>query len=198
MSEQIKDLIEKIQQEGVIAAEAKAMAIEAEAKAQAEKIVSKAETEAEKILDDARNKAVKTEENTKSLLSQAGRDMLLNLKKEINSILQRIIIKEIRNTLTQGELVRIIIALVEDYARKQGKEVVVSLSKEDYEKIEKDFLSELSESLKNGIVLRPSEDIFAGFTISYDAGRSFFDFSDKALAEYISLCLKPKLAEILN
>lgn len=198
MSEQIKDLIDKIQQEGVIAAENKARIIEAEAKTRAEKIIQKSEIEARKLIEDAQSKAAKMEENTKSLLAQAGRDLLLNLKKEINIMLQGIIIKETRGVLTPEELVKIINMLIRDYAQKQIEEVIVSLSKEDFKKIENNFLDKLKENLKNNVVLKPSEDINAGFTISYDAGRSFFDFSDKALAEYISLYLKPKLAEVLK
>ena len=198
MSEQIKDLIEKIQQEGVVAAENKAKAIETEAKTRAEKIIQNSEMEAKRLIEDARSKAVKMEENTKSLLAQAGRDLLLNLKKEINAMLQGIIVKDARGVLTPEELAKIINMLIRDYSQKQTGEVIVSLSKEDFEKLESNFLNKLKENLKNGIILKPSDDINAGFTISYDQGGSFFDFSDKALAEYISLYLKPKLAVILK
>jgi vacuolar-type H+-ATPase subunit E/Vma4 len=46
--------------------------------------------------------------------------------------------------------------------------------------------------------VQPSEDISSGFIISYDQGKSYFDFSDKALAEYIAGYLKPQLSEILK
>ena len=72
------------------------------------------------------------------------------------------------------------------------------MKKEDQEKIEKGLLAELKEEVKKGITLKPSEDIAGGFIISYDAGKSHFDFTDKALAEYFSLYLKPKIGQMLN
>jgi vacuolar-type H+-ATPase subunit E/Vma4 len=45
--------------------------------------------------------------------------------------------------------------------------------------------------------LRPAEEISGGFTISFDDGKSCYDFTDKALAEYIGIYLKPKLNQIL-
>lgn len=198
MSEQIKDLIEKIQQEGIAAAEAKAKEIETEAKAQAEEIIQKAKKQAQELIENAQTNTAKIQQNTNSLLIQAARDLLLNLKKEINDILHRIIINQIQAVLSPEDLVKIITMLIKDCAQKQTGEIIVCLSSHDLEKLEKNFRDKISSSIKNGIVLRPSEDISAGFTISYDEGMSFFDFSDKALAEYISLYLKPKLAEILK
>jgi hypothetical protein len=37
-----------------------------------------------------------------------------------------------------------------------------------------------------------------GFTISFDSGRSCYDFTDRALAAYIGTYLKPKLNQILQ
>lgn len=196
MTEEIKDLIEKIQQEGVIAAENKAKAIEDEAKSKAREIIEKAKNDARELIEGAQNKAVKMEENTKSLLKQAGRDLLLNLKGEINIILNKLIIRNIRESLKPGEIIKIITMLIKDYANQ--KDAAISLNNDDYKMMEQGFLDELGEEIKKGITLKPSEDVAAGFIISYDQGKSFFDFSDKALAEYISLYLKPKLAAILN
>lgn len=198
MAEQIKELIEKIQEEGIAVSEAKARVIETQAKAAADQIIQKAKKQAQELIESSRINAQSIEQNTNSLLRQAARDLLLSLKKEINAVLQRVIINQIQDVLTSEELVRIITLLIKDYAQKQTGSVIVSVSKQDYERIERDFLCRLSESLKNGIVLRTSEDISAGFTISYDAGKSFFDFSDNALAEYIGGYLKPKLAGILK
>ncbi|MFH1441648.1 MAG: hypothetical protein ABIH18_06400 [Candidatus Omnitrophota bacterium] len=196
MAEEIKDLIEKIQQEGVLAAENKAKVIEDEAKNKAREIIEKAKNDARKLIEDAQSKASKMEENTKALLKQSGRDLLLNLKDGINIILNKLIIRDVRKSLTPEEITRIITMLIKDYVNQEG--VTVFLNNEDYKMMEQGFLDELGEEIKKGITLKPSEDIAAGFIISYDQGKSFFDFSDKALAEYISLCLKPKLAAILK
>jgi len=75
---------------------------------------------------------------------------------------------------------------------------MVILKKEDLEALEKSYLNRLEDETKTGILLRPSEEIAGGFTISFDSGRSYYDFSDRALAEYIGTYLKPKLNQILK
>jgi len=60
------------------------------------------------------------------------------------------------------------------------------------------ILKELKEEAKKGIVLQPSDEIRAGFMISFDKGKSYFDFTDKALGEYISIHLQPRLRDLLG
>jgi vacuolar-type H+-ATPase subunit E/Vma4 len=60
------------------------------------------------------------------------------------------------------------------------------------------LFKELEAQLKKGILLQASDEVKAGFTISFDAGKSQFEFTDRSLAEYISKCLRPDLAEILE
>lgn len=196
MAEEIKDLIEKIQQEGIKVAEDKAKEIENQARRQAEEIVKIAKAEAEKLISEAKEQIAKKEENSKILLQQAGRDLLLGLRKEINALLQGLIVSGVRQALTPEELSKILTALIKNYSGKEN--IVILLKREDLEKLEKGFLGALIEEAKKGIALRPCEDIQAGFSISYDNGKSYYDFTDEALAEYIGSYLKPELNEILK
>lgn len=195
MTQEIKDLIEKINQEGVEAAQKKAQEIEDRAKQQADEILRNAKKESEKLIADTKLALKRMEEKEKALLAQAGRDLLLSLKKEVNALLSRIVVSDLRQSLAPDALVKIILELVKGYS---AENIVVSLSKEDLDVLEKGFLSKLKEEAQKGITLKPSEDIRAGFTISFDAGKSCYDFSDKALAEYIGQYLKPKLNELLK
>ena len=198
MAEQIKDLIEKIRKEGVEAAEDNAKEIKKEAVQKAAEIIEKATVEAYNIIAAAKEEVAKTQQNAKALLTQAARDMLLSLRKEILATLDKLVIADIRQALTPEELVKLITILVkENYARESG-DIVISLSKEDFEKLGKGFVERLKEQTKLGIVLKPSQDILGGFIISYDGARSHYDFTDKALAEYIGNYLKPALKEILK
>ncbi|MEK7850135.1 MAG: hypothetical protein AAB213_04915 [Candidatus Omnitrophota bacterium] len=198
MAEDIKSLIAKINREGIATAESKARAIEEEARIKAGEILANARAEAERIIDGAKIQFQKDAEREKALLAQAGRDMLLVLKGQLNTMLDKVINIEIRKTLDSEELFKILSDLIQNICKQQDAAVVVSLSKEDLEKLEGGFLTKLKEQTKKKIVLCPAEDIRAGFTISFDAGKSQFDFSDKALTEYISLYLKPKLKAILQ
>jgi vacuolar-type H+-ATPase subunit E/Vma4 len=198
MAEEIKDLIEKIQQEGILAAEEKARGIEEGARRQAQAVVAEANKEANKIISDAREKASRAEEGARLSLEQAGRDLMLALRRQINDTLQRVISAHIQKALSPEELARIITAIIKESGLKDSKEIVVSLNKGDLEKIEKGFLGSLKDELKQGLVLRADSQISGGFIISYDGSKSHFDFTDKALAQYLITYLKPSLAAILG
>ncbi len=198
MAQEIKELIEKINQEGVKAAEEKAREIEADARRAAKDILEKAKKEADKILSDANERIAKSEEKGRALLAQAGRDLLLSLRKEINTMLERLISSDVHQALTHEALGKILFELIKCSTGFHKEDIIISLKKEDADALEKSFLHKLKAETKKGIILRPSDEIRAGFTISFDAGKSCYDFTNRALAEYIAKHLKPKLKELLE
>ena len=198
MSDDIQGLIEKINQEGVLAAEEKARQIIQQAERKADSLIAKAQAQAQSLISGAREENLKNQDKIKALLNQAGRDLLLVARGEINAMLMRLITQEVRQALSADALSKIISSLIQNLSGKHSGEVEVMLNKEDAQKITEHFLSRLKEETKKQIVLKPSEDIHAGFIISFDSGKSQFDFSDKALAEYIGTYLKPKLKDILQ
>ena len=198
MAEQLKDLIEKIQQEGVLTAQKNAEGIEAEAKKRAEGIIKKAEDNAKRLIIDAETEIARIEKGGEELLKQAGRNLLLTLRREINATLDRIVISDIEKALKPSELIKIITLLIKESKKEQREGVVISINKSDLAETEKGLMAELGKELKNSVTLKSSDDIRAGFVISFDKEKSHYDFTDSALALYISNFLKPKLAELLK
>jgi len=198
MAEEIRDLIEKINQEGIKAAEEKAHNIEAAAQQRADDILAHARRESEEIIADAKDRIRRDDEKGKILLNQAGRDLLLSLRKEINDMLGRIMVSEIQQALTPEALFELLSDVVRNYSAGEISDIIVLLNKKDLDLLEQNFLYKLKEETKKKIILTPSEEISGGFTISFDSGKSCYDFTDKALAEYIGKYLKPKLNQILQ
>jgi vacuolar-type H+-ATPase subunit E/Vma4 len=198
MAEEIRDLIEKINQEGIRAAEEKAQKIEAAAKQRADDILAQARLDAEEMIAAANDRIRREDEQAKILLAHAGRDLLLFLRKEINAMLGRIVVSDIRQALTPEALSRLLSEVVRNYCEGESSEITVFLNKEDLETLEKNYLHKIMDETKKKIILRPAEEISGGFTISFDRGKSSYDFTDKALAEYISTYLKPKLNQVLQ
>jgi V/A-type H+-transporting ATPase subunit E len=198
MAEEIRDLIEKINQEGIKAAEEKAQNIEAAAKQRADDILDQAKLEAEEMIAAAKDRIFREDKKGKTLLVQAGRDLLLSLRKEIDAMLGCIVVSDIQQALTPEALFKLLLEVVRNYSAGERSDITVFLNKEDLETLEKFFLHKLREETKKKIILRPAEEISGGFTISFDNGKSCYDFTDKALAEYIGTYLKPKLNQILK
>ncbi len=145
MAEEIRDLIEKINQEGIRAAEEKARNNEAAAKQRADEILGKARLEAEEMLSAAKERIHREDIAGKTLLSQAGRDLLLSLRKEINAMLGRIILSDIRQVLTPEALFRILTEVVRSYSTAERSDIMVTLNKKDLEILENHYLHKLRE-----------------------------------------------------
>ena len=198
MADQIRELIEKINQEGVQAAEEKARQIEERSKAEAQMIVQRANSQAKKIIEEAQEKVSRMQDSAQDSLKQAGRDVLLALRSRINQILKNIVAEEVSAILSPEELAKIIEGIVKEYSARESKDVVIRLSGKDRNKLEGHLVSRLKKELKKGIELRSEEDIQGGFIISFDEGKSSFDFSDKALVEYIEKAISFKVAEFFK
>jgi len=198
MPEELKELIAKIQQEGVIAGEEKAASIEAAARRRGAEIVKDAQQEASGILAEAKAEIARMDTGLKGSLKQAARDTLLTLKKEMASLLDKIIAVHVHKALATDEMAKMIASLIKGFGGEHKDKIVISIRKDELEKIEKELLAELGSELKKGFTLKPSGDIRGGFLISFDENKSCYDFSDKALAEYIASYLKPQLGEILK
>jgi len=198
MAEEIKSLIEKIQQDGIKVAEEKAKETEDQAKKEADLILKNAREEAEKLFSEAKDNLAKMEQSQKVLLAQAGRDLMLTFKTELNAMLERLILQEIQGSITPEVMADILGQMIKEQAKIGKEDIIVTLKEADLNKLEKNFLARLKEEAKKGIVLKPSEEVRAGFLISFDNAKSYFDFSDQALSEYIGTYLKPKLAELLK
>jgi len=199
MSENLKGLLEKINQEGIKSAEKKAGEIEDKARLDAEKILSAARKLAGEIVQKAEAEAEKIQVNAELSLKQASRDLLLSLKEDIRKMLNKIIAGEIEKALSNEEIAGILAGLIDKYAEKNGQadDIKVLVKKEDLEKIKNSFMSKLKDRVKAGVEFKPSPNINAGFSISFDKGKLYFDFSDEGLLETLCAYLNPELARII-
>lgn len=200
MPEKLKELLEKINEEGVKRAEETARAIESKARHEAEKIIRDAKAHAEKIVEDANINAKKAHEASEAALKHSARDLTLSLKDEIRKIFNKIVAIETEKAVSGENLKDILQGLIETYVEKNGKssDIKVLLNKEDLEKLKKTFIAKLQEKLRDGIEFKPSPNINTGFSISFDKGRSYFDFTDEGLREALCAYLNPELAKLLK
>ncbi|MBI5415598.1 MAG: hypothetical protein HZA29_02165 [Candidatus Omnitrophica bacterium] len=199
MSEQVQELINKIKTEGLQAADQKAREVEEKARKEARQIIDEARGRADQFFRDAQAEVRKNEQASRLALQQASRDTVISLKKEIQAMLQKIVAAHVGDTLTPERLAHLIEQIsrkaVEDNRAGAGIEVAVSPG--DLKELRDGFMARLQKHLKQPIDLKSSEDAGKGFTISFDRGKSSFDFSEKALAEYMSVYLNEQVAALL-
>jgi vacuolar-type H+-ATPase subunit E/Vma4 len=200
MSQQIQELINKIKSEGVEAAEHKGREIVDQARQQAQSIEAEARKKAEQSLAQAQEEVKRLQKSTHMALKQASRDTVLSLRKEIERMLAQIVKKELKDALDPEQMVKIVETAVKsavDAGTVEG-EVVIDLNEKDLAKLQGALLSRLQKQLKKGIRLQSSGDVAGGFTISFDDGRSSFDFSDESLANYLTAYLNAQTASLVK
>ena len=168
MAQQIQELINKIKQEGVEAAEHKARDIERSAEKKAEEIVHQAKKESERLLREAQESIKKLEASSRMNLIQSARDTLLSLKGEIQNLLKKIVDQKVSESLAVEHLSSLIGKVVADVltSEKAPKDMILILNEDDLRKLKEGFLVELQHRLKKDIKLQASEDVTKGLLIS--------------------------------
>lgn len=198
MEEDIQGLIEKIQEEGVKEAEVRARQIEQSARSRAKQIVEEAQEQARQIHQKTQAEIETDRKNSEESLRQAARDLIISLRTQIRRMLDGVVKEEVSGALSAQDLQQILSSLIKSCSKESGGRIEVTLSQTDEEKLRGHFLSALRAELRDGVTLKSSDGIAAGFTISFDAGSSQYDFTDKAITEYLGKTIKPALARIFS
>ena len=200
MSQHVQELIDKIKTEGLQAADQKAKEIEDSAQANAQKIIADAQVQARHIIADAQAQAQKTHGSTEMALKQSARDTLLALKKEIEGVLRKVISRQVKDSLSPEQLSDIVGEVVKGsvQAGLVDNDIEVILNSDDLKKLKDGFIAKLQKEIKQPMTFKSSDGMSSGFTISFDEGKSCFDFSDESLVEYLSSYLNAQVAALLN
>jgi len=199
MSQQVQELIDKIKTEGIEVAEREASELKQHAQVKADEIIQRAKAQADKLIIEAKADIKKLEESSNRALSQAARDTLLSLRKEIEQLLTKIIIEEVGQGLTSDHLAKILTDIIKQAAKDPAKaeSIQIHVSESDLKKLRGAIVKKLQKQIKQSITIQASENITKGLTISFDAGKSSFDFTDESLAAYLSTFLNTHISEIL-
>ncbi|MDX9746691.1 MAG: hypothetical protein WCX84_08795 [Syntrophales bacterium] len=193
----VKELIEKIRNDGVKDAEAKASAIIDEAELKAQAIVARAKDEASQITEKAREEAQKSEQAGREILKQAGRDLILNLQARIIDLFNIIVKEEVSAAMDDkimGEtIVRLIGSWKEDISNLQ-----IVLGVRDYQDLEMHLREKLAQEIQKGLEIHPSPTLESGFFVAVKNGSAYHNFSAEGMAAVLSESLNPRLSALLS
>ena len=177
MELQIQDLISAIRKEGLDAASAEAEAIIWEAKKKAETIVADAKSEAESIRETSEKEIGILKESAAISAEQAKRDAMLAFKTEVKAEFEKILSAKIEKNLSDASLGKLIRAVVGD---EDMQNYVVEVSE-----VNDALKAELAEEIRNGLEIRLTKGIHAGFRLSAKDGSGYFDCSDDEIMQML-------------
>ncbi len=95
MTQDLQQLLEKIQRDGVDKAQAEADALLSDARAQAASLLDAAQAEAVKIKAEARQEAEAFEHRAEETMRQAARDTVMKVEKAVIHLLQRLLLENV-------------------------------------------------------------------------------------------------------
>ena len=191
MAEELQQLLEKIQHDGVEKANAEAATILAKAKADAAAILKDAESKAAALRAQAETDAKAFEERAQKTISQAARDTVLEVKGAIGRMLEKLLAKDVAAALADpSEAAKFALAAVNEL----GSNADVAAG----EKLAAALKAQLAADAKAGVKVVLDESVGTGFSIRLDGGRVEHDFSESAIVAALAKRLRPDLAKLVN
>jgi V/A-type H+-transporting ATPase subunit E len=204
----VKELIERIRDEGVHSARAEADRILAEAKARAARIVADAKAEAAAIKKEARASMEREQTATIEALRIAARDTELELRSAIMSGFEEHVRRLVTDVTTDGSVLRDMILVLAGRAADdliQDKDAVIfvpdrladEVSAELDEFLRKSAVALSGDVLRQGIELIPSNEVQGGARVRLVGEDLEIDMSDQALSQMMLKLLLPRYRKIL-
>ena len=192
MAEELQQLLEKIQRDGVDKANAEAAAIVAKAKAEADAIVKKAQEDAAAAEAKGKADAEAYAARAKETISQAARDAVLKVKDDVTKLLTKLIAEDVTAALATEAVPLAADAVKELVTGSATAEIAAA------PKLVDALRAQLAAQAQGGVKVVSDETTGAGFTVSLDNGRVEHDFTDAAIADALAQRLRADLAAFLK
>lgn len=200
MGEELQNLIDRIQKEGVDKAQAQTEEIISKARAQASDLAKASEEKAQAILEKAESDTQVYTERAVKTLEQAARDVLIAVGHGVENLFKSLITQSLEESLTPEELMKMIVTMVKAYAERGMTEgrVDILVSPDDQEKLKKLYMAKYRDVLGAGVEIHSDDEIIKGFRISLKDGKVYHDFTVGTIAEVLSSFIQPQIAEIVH
>lgn len=204
----VKELIERIRDEGVHSARQEEERILSEARAQAARIVSDAKAQAAKIRKEAEAAVQREQMAAIEALRIAARDTGLELRSAVLSAFEEHVRRLVTDVTTDGSVLRDMIMVLagraaEEYIRDKEAAILVpkhladDVPPELEEFLHGTAVAISADVLRKGIELIPSSEIQGGARVRLVNEDLEVDLSDEALSEMMLKLLLPRYRKIL-
>lgn len=201
MDDKIKEITEKLYQEGVAKGEARAQEIIDEARQQADAILRAAKKDAEQIINEARQQAESIRQTVEGEIKVAAAQAINTLKQQIvDALMLEIVDKPVTTALSDPSVIASLLSILfQKWNAQEGghPSLEVLLPEGKKAEFESALRSALQQELAKGMSLRFVRTIKAGFQIR-PQGKTFkISLTDEDFKEFFKEYLRPKTREFL-
>ena len=197
MSTDLQHLLDKIQAEGLDKAKAGADALLDQARAEARRITDAAQQRADDFRAQSERDAEAYHQRAVESIRQAGRDVLLNVEKSAQAMMEALLLKELKAAMALPDvLAQLLREAVAGHARDGDVSARVPKAAEALLPALREKLKGMATRGKVEVVLDAAQG--SGFSLRVEDGRVEHDFSAEAVARALAKSLRPQLAELLK
>jgi V/A-type H+-transporting ATPase subunit E len=194
---QLKELIDTIHRDGVYKVRQESETLLKQAKAQADEIVAVARAQADELLANARQEQERLEHSGRESLKQASRDLLLKVRRQLETIFSALLKEKTREALKDKEITAAIAAMISNWTPEHKDKIELLLPQKKFDAMAKALRKAMTKKIAAGIEIKADAEVTNGFRVAVKDGQAFYDFSDASIAEHLSLSLNPVLAKIV-
>jgi V/A-type H+-transporting ATPase subunit E len=198
--EDLQNLLDRIQKDGVEQAEAQAASILAQARENAAAIVRDAEKQAADTRAAGEKDAAVFVERSNKTLEQAARDFLISVGRSLEKVFEDVGRECVGAALTPETMEQMLIRMAEMYVERGAREshIDILLNAQDRKALVAILMNKDRELLERGMDLRVDDSISRGFKVSFRDDHLYHDFTVQSIADAISQLLKAPLREIVQ
>ncbi|GAB6090963.1 hypothetical protein [Spirochaeta dissipatitropha] len=198
MDIQLKELIDKIKQDGIGEAESEAEKILQTSRQNAQTIIEKAKAEADQIRQAAKADADKFKQAGAAAVQQAARDIILQTQNRIEKIFDQVVNNSVKSQFSAEILKDAVVALMKNWQGQAVSDLAVFISDDMFAAAEKSLKSELATQLKQGLDIYPSEKIKYGFRVGAKDGSAFYEISADSLGALLASRVNSSVGELIK
>ena len=206
----VQNLVDRIRDQGILAANEKANKILRDAEAKSAKMLADAKLEVEKLRETARLEIEANHAAALEALKLSARDAMLQLKAKVSSEFEVFVQRLVTSATRDEEFIKTIVLVLAGHVKEEligDKEIQILISEliltgKPNEKLgergKQTILSLSSEMLREGVELIPSSDIQGGANVRLIKDKLEIDLSDKAIASLLYQRIMPRFQAILE
>ncbi len=197
MEAQLQDLIDQIKSEGVAASKQEAQRIVQEAEERAKLIIQEAETKAKELRRQTEQEIVRKQSGSEAALIQAGRNLLLATKIQVEQFFQGLLEGEMEKSFSGNSLTELILCSVKGFLQ-EGAIGELHLDEEKYQAIEEALRKGLEDSVVEELSVFPGGPNRPAFSLAMNDGAVYVDISAQELAELLKPYVNTYVGGVLD
>ncbi|MEY3287762.1 MAG: hypothetical protein RLZZ419_4 [Pseudomonadota bacterium] len=206
----IQNLVDRIRDQGILAANEKAAKIIRDAEAKSAKMLADAKREVEHLRETTRIEIEANQAAALEALKLSARDAMLQLKAKVSSEFEVFVQRLVTSATRDEQFIKTIVLVLAGHVQEEligDKEIQILISDlilrgKPSEKLgergKQTILTLSSEMLRKGVELIPSSDIKGGANVRLVKDKLEIDLSDKAISKLLYQRMLPRFQAILD